>query len=153
MFRGINAVNLDAKGRLAMPARYREILAGSDVNQLVVTVDTEDACLLLYPLSVWEIIEGKIIALPSFNPVARRIQRLLIGHASELDMDLQGRILIPPPLRHYAGLEKRAVIIGQGKKFEIWSEACWEQQREMWLEADMDQAHDTLPPELKSISL
>ena len=150
MFRGINAVNMDAKGRLAVPARYRERLQQESDQEVVLTIDTEMPCLLLYPSTVWEIIERKIEALPSFNPAARRIQRLLIGHATELELDTQGRILVPTLLREYASLNERVVLIGQGKKFELWSEDLWQTHRTKWLS---EIAQGDLPPELSDLSL
>ena len=120
-FRGINNLNIDAKGRMAMPSRYRERLLESCGGRLVVTVD-RDHCLLVYPLPEWEIIEAKLVELPSLNREARLLQRLLIGHATECEMDGQGRILLPAMLREFAKLTKKIVIIGQGKKFEIWDE-------------------------------
>ncbi len=152
MFRGINAVSLDSKGRMTMPTKYRDGLVAKTDSALIVTIDTESKCLLLYPLNEWEAIEAKIQALPSFNSAARRIQRLLIGHATELDMDSNGRILIPPLLRDYALLEKRVMLIGQGKKFEIWDEAQWLHGRESWL-AEEASADEALPEEMKSLSL
>ena len=154
MFRGITAVSLDVKGRLAMPARQRDLLLESDDNaQLVVTIDTQSACLLLYPIAEWEIIERKLEALPSFNPATRRLQRLLIGHASEVEMDNQGRILIPQLLRDYAKLDKRVMVVGQGQKFELWSDTVWDAQREIWLEEDKQMNAEGLPTELQHISL
>ena len=93
MFRGIYELNLDVKGRLAIPTRYREALVGDIRAPLIVTIDTEEACLLLYPKTVWENIEAQLQKLPSFNAQARRIQRLLIGHATEVDLDNSGRII------------------------------------------------------------
>ena len=122
MFRGVTNINLDAKGRMAMPTRYRERLAEHCAGQMVVTIDTEEHCLLIYPIDEWEVIQRKIEALPSFNPAARRIQRLLIGHATDIDIDGSGRLLLTQPLRDYAQLDKKAVLLGQGKKFELWSE-------------------------------
>lgn len=151
MFRGINLIQLDAKGRLTMPTRYRSRLESTAKNQLIVTIDTEESCLLLYPLPEWELIEQKIQALPSFHKVTRRIQRLLIGHATEVEMDGSGRLLLPPLLREYAALDKQVMLVGQGKKFEIWSEAGWNAKREHWLAEE--QADEPLPPELESISL
>ena len=154
MFRGITAVSLDVKGRLAMPARQRDLLLESDDNaQLVITIDTQSACLLLYPIAEWEIIERKLEALPSFNPATRRLQRLLIGHASEVEMDNQGRILIPQLLRDYAKLDKRVMVVGQGQKFELWSDTLWDAQREIWLEEDKQMNAEGLPTELQHISL
>lgn len=152
MFRGINAVNIDTKGRFAIPTRYRDALQNHADSQLVVTIDTEASCLLLYPFPEWEIIERKIEALPSFNKAARRIQRLLIGHATELELDSQGRLLIPPLLREYAAIEKRLMLVGQGKKFELWSETHWNDGRNTWLEMEAN-SEGELPDELRQISL
>lgn len=153
MFRGINGINVDAKGRIAMPTRYRERLSLDSKNSVVLTIDTEERCLLLYPLPEWEDIERKLAALPSFNPAARRIQRLLIGHATDVEMDGQGRILLPPLLREYAGLDKKAVLVGQGRKFELWDESHWDGRRGRWLEEESSSDGSTLPDEVKSISL
>ncbi len=150
MFRGVNTLNLDAKGRMAMPARYRQRLVDACDGQMVVTVD-RDQCLLLYPLPEWEIVERKLQKLPSFNKAARRMQRLYIGHATEVELDSAGRMLLPPSLREFAGLEKRAVLTGQGNKFEIWNEELWTQRRDEWLAEEDDL--DDLPPELESLSL
>jgi MraZ protein len=151
MFRGINAINLDDKGRMALPKRYREALEKDAKGQVVVTIDTEEHCLLLYPLPVWEEIELKVEALPSFNKLTRRIQRLLIGHATELVLDGNGRVLLPPLLREYAHLGKSVVLLGQGKKFEIWDEKSWKKGREVWLKDEL--LTTALPEELRSISL
>ncbi|HVV69423.1 MAG TPA: division/cell wall cluster transcriptional repressor MraZ [Gammaproteobacteria bacterium] len=151
MFRGINLIQLDAKGRMAMPARYRTRLQDLAQGRLIVTIDTQEACLLLYPLPEWELIEQKIEALPSFHKAARRIQRLLIGHATELELDSNGRILLPPLLREYAALDKQVMLVGQGKKFEIWSETGWQQEREEWLTEET--TDESLPPELQTLSL
>lgn len=154
MFRGINAINIDAKGRIVIPTRYREhLLLEKNQNSVVLTIDTEDRCLLLYPLLAWEEIEKKLALLPSFNPAARRIQRLLIGHATDVELDGQGRILLPPLLRDYAGLTKRAVLVGQGKKFELWDETHWENQRGRWLQEESNTRESLLPEEVKSIAL
>ncbi|HWP94826.1 MAG TPA: division/cell wall cluster transcriptional repressor MraZ [Gammaproteobacteria bacterium] len=151
MFRGVTTVTLDAKGRLAVPTRYRERLMARCAGQLVITVDT-DHCLLLYPLPEWEEIERKLVRLPSLNPRARQLQRLLVGHATEIELDSHGRVLIPPPLREFAGLDKHVVMIGQGNKFELWNEEAWNARREEWLaRAGGDEA--PLIAELESLSL
>lgn len=152
MFRGIHSINLDPKGRLAVPTRYRDRLQLDAAGQLIVTIDTESACLLLYPLHEWEIIEAKLQSLPSFNPQARRIQRLLIGHATELEMDGNGRVLLPSLLREHAKIDKKIVLIGQGKKFELWDDATWSTERERWLE-DVTESIDEIPEEMRSLSL
>ncbi len=152
MFRGINAINLDAKGRMAVPSRYRDAIIQGAHSKLVVTIDTDSACLLMYPINEWEKIETKIQALPSFQPATRRIQRLLIGHASEVELDKAGRFLIPALLRDYAVIEKKLMLVGQGNKFEIWSEDNWQQGRELWLnQARAD--NDDMPAELMDISI
>lgn len=148
MFRGINAINLDGKGRLAVPTRYREALGSS----LVVTIDTEETCLLMYRTTQWQVIEDNLQRLPSFNATARRIQRLLIGHATDVELDTNGRVLLPPLLRDYAQFDKRVVMIGQGNKFEVWDEVLWQTRRGQWL-ADEASKADGLPDEMKTFSL
>lgn len=151
MFRGANKVTLDAKGRLAMPTRYRERIVERSNGRLIATVDRADRCLLIYPLPEWEEIELKLRRLPTLNPVARRLQRLMIGHATDLELDNSGRILLPPSLREYAGLSRTAMLIGQGNRFELWDEALWNANREQWLK--VDESAEELPPELSSLSL
>lgn len=151
MFRGVNPINLDAKGRMAIPTRYRERIAERCEGQMVATIDTEARCLLLYTLPEWELIQAKIEALSSFNAETRRIQRLLIGHATDLEMDGNGRLLLPAPLREYAQLDKKVVLLGQGKKFEIWSEALWTQTRDAYLQEV--EGGGAMPEELQSLSL
>lgn len=150
MFRGVTNLNLDAKGRIAMPARYRDRLMESCGGRLVVTVD-RDGCLLIYPLPEWERIEQALMARPNMDKQVRRLQRLLLGHATECDLDGQGRILVPPPLREFAGLDKRAVLVGQGNKFELWDEERWSAQCNAWLEEEEDEAG--LSAALESLSL
>ncbi|MCP4767812.1 MAG: division/cell wall cluster transcriptional repressor MraZ [Gammaproteobacteria bacterium] len=132
-FRGVSNLSLDAKGRIVLPARYRERLLEICQSQLIVTIDTDQPCLLIYPQPEWELIEEKIEALPSFHPTTRRIQRFLIGHATEVEVDTNGRMLLPTPLREHARLGKKVVLIGQGKKFELWDEALWAEGMESWL--------------------
>lgn len=148
MFRGINAITIDAKGRMAVPARYRDSLSST----LVLTIDTEERCLLLYREQEWQKIEDSLQKLPSFNPAARRIQRLLIGHATDLELDGQGRILLPQELRQYAAIQKQVVLIGQGNKFEIWDEIHWQERRDLWL-SDENNIQEQLPDEMKTFSL
>lgn len=150
-FRGINNLNVDAKGRMAMPSRYRERLLESCGGRLVVTVD-RDHCLLVYPLPEWEVIEAKLVELPSLNREARLLQRLLIGHATECEMDGQGRILLPAMLREFAQLTKKIVIIGQGKKFEIWDEQTWNENQEQWIDS-VNEDTGELPASLENLSL
>ncbi|MCM4487336.1 division/cell wall cluster transcriptional repressor MraZ, partial [Escherichia coli] len=120
MFRGATMVNLDSKGRLAVPTRYRDLLNEESQGQMVCTIDLHQPCLLLYTLPAWEVIEQKLSRLSSMNPVERRVQRLLLGHASECQMDGAGRLLIAGTLRQHAGLNKEVMLVGQFNKFELW---------------------------------
>jgi MraZ protein len=149
VFRGATKVTLDAKGRLAIPTRYRERIAASCDGQLVATVD-KDYCLLIYPFPDWEEIEKKLVALPSLNKQARRLQRLMVGYATEIDIDGHGRILLPRELREFAGLGRQAILLGQGNKFELWDEDSWNKKRDAWLSDDDE---TDLPAELESLSL
>ncbi len=129
MFRGVTQLSLDAKGRLAIPARYRSELVSFCEGQLIVTADPS-RCLLIYPQPAWEPIEQKLNNLSSFDPRTRSLQRLLVGNASDVEMDAAGRILVSPPLRQFAGLSKDVVLVGQGAKFELWDEGQWNLQIE-----------------------
>jgi len=151
MFRGLNKINLDAKGRITIPVRYKDSLSNLSSNLLICTID-QDHCLLLYPLKIWISIEKKIMKLPTLNPISRRLQRLMVGHAAELEMDSSGRILIPKELREFAKLTKKAMLVGQGNKFEIWNYDNWSVGREKWMitkEEDLSE----LPIELGTLSL
>lgn len=128
MFRGANAINLDVKGRVAIPTRYRQLLLDDCQGQLVCTIDTQQSCLLLYPLTEWEEIELKLSKLSSMNPHERRLQRLLLGYATEGEMDKSGRFLLSAPLRQHAKLEKEIMLVGQLNKFEIWDAQVWHDQ-------------------------
>ena len=133
MFRGVNNINLDAKGRMAVPTRYREPLYENSNGSLVITINHSERCLWLLPINEWLVLEKKVAQLPNMNSQAQRLQRILIGHATEVDMDKSGRLLIPPPLREFASLEKHIVLIGQVNKFELWSESIWNDRRDQWL--------------------
>ena len=132
LFKGIHNLSLDSKGRLGIPVKYRDNIIGLVKGAMVITIDTEEKCLLLYPSNFWSKIQDKISKLPSFNKNARRIQRLLVGHAEDIDVDSNGRILISKPLREYASLSKKVILIGQGEKFEIWDQGTWNQNVEKW---------------------
>ena len=134
MFRGINSVTLDPKGRMGLPARHRETVMVVSEGRIVVTIDMREACLLLYPLSEWEAVQAKLEGLSNINSQARLLQRLLIGHAADLELDAAGRLLLPAMLRDYACLAKKLVLVGQGNKIEIWSADHWQQQLEYWRE-------------------
>ena len=151
MLRGVTQVSLDAKGRFAVPQRYREALqvgAVDGITRLVMTADPS-RCLLLYPQAAWEPIEQKLMSLSSFDARMRSLQRLLVGHADDVEMDSAGRLLVPPSLRQYASLERKIVLVGQGNKFEIWDEDRWNEQTA----AAMSFSDGGLPPELDGFSL
>ncbi|GKX56266.1 transcriptional regulator MraZ [Leminorella grimontii] len=152
MFRGATTVNLDSKGRLAVPTRYRDSLVDECEGQLVCTIDLHQPCLLLYPLPEWEKIEEKLAKLSSMNPVERRVQRLLLGHASECQMDSAGRLLIAPTLRSHASLTKEVMLVGQFNKFELWNEEAWYQQVKEDIEA-AQLADSPLSERLQDLSL
>ena len=120
---------------MVMPTRYRERLLERCQGKLVITVD-RDQCLLLYPLPDWEEIERKLMRLPTLNEQARRLQRLMVGHASDVELDGHGRVLLPPKLREFAHLERNAILIGQGARFELWDEQSWDERRDEWLSAE-----------------
>ena len=153
MFRGMNTVSLDAKGRLAMPARYRERLSNEHGGRLVATIDldTRNRCLSLYLPGEWSSIERRIDAMSGLNYQIRRMKHLLIGHANDLELDRIGRVLLPQELRQYAGLEKQVCLVGQCKKLEIWSEQSWLKKRDEWLEEVHEQG--ALPEELRNLAL
>ncbi|SDT90733.1 MraZ protein [Pseudomonas pohangensis] len=151
MFRGANAISLDAKGRLAMPSRYREELVARCAGQLIVTIDAIDPCLCVYPLAEWELIEAKLRELPSLREESRRLQRLLIGNAVDIELDGNGRFLVPPRLREYARLDKHAMLVGQLNKFQLWDEAAWNAIADADLAAIKQSG--SLPEELRDLIL
>ena len=152
MFRGANSLNIDTKGRLAIPSRYRDAIMARSEGHMVVTVNnTRDHCLWLYTLDEWETVEQKIVALPSFEPNHQKLKRFLIGYASEVDMDKSGRILLPAVLRDFAVITKEVLLVGQGNKFEIWSEELWKARRSQWLSEEMEL--DKLSLEMEQLSL
>jgi transcriptional regulator MraZ len=148
VFRGVTHLALDNKGRLAVPAKHRDSLASPGDGKLVLTADPSH-CLLLYPLPAWEPIQQRLMALSSFDPNTRALQRLIVGHADDVVLDGAGRILVPPALRQYAALDKHVVLVGQGNKFELWDQQNWLERTE---QAVLFPA-GVLPPELDGFSL
>jgi MraZ protein len=131
-----------------MPARYREVLQLRASGKLVITADSA-LCLLVYAAPDWEPIQQRLMELSSFNPRTRDLQRLLVGNASDVEMDGAGRILVPGPLRKFAGLDKDVALVGQGGRFELWDEAKWDTQ----MEKSIALSEDGVPPELEGFSL
>ena len=133
MFRGISQASIDVKGRLGLPSRFREAISGTGADNLVVSIDVQDRCLLVYPTHEWELVQRKLEALSNVSQKNRILQRLLIGHATDVEIDKSGRILLPSIHRKYAFLHKKATILGQGNKLEIWSENEWQERMTNWL--------------------
>lgn len=150
MFRGANKLTLDAKGRMAMPTRYQQAINERSQGRLVVTVD-RDQCLLIYPTPDWEEIERKLMSLPSLHPRTRQLQRLMVGQATDLQLDGNGRALLPPNLREFAALTRDVVLVGQGNRFELWDEARWKEREDEWLKGG--EPGTDIPPELETFSL
>lgn len=148
MFRGATSLNLDVKGRLAVPAKHRDALLSQCAGHLVLTAHPH-RCLLLYPQPAWEPIQAKMMALSSFDKRSSGLQRLLVGHAEDVELDSAGRLLISPTLREFARLEKQVMLVGQGTRFELWNMEAWlEQQNVAMADNEMD-----LPPALEDFSL
>ena len=148
MFQGAAALNLDAKGRMAIPARHRDALLAQAGGSLVLTAHPH-RCLLLYPAPAWEPIRAKILAAPSLETQSAMLRRLLVGFAVDSEMDAAGRLLVPPELRQYAALEKQVWLVGQGSHFEIWSDSGWREQQE----AIFALGDKLLPPGLENLTL
>ena len=126
MFRGAAKVTLDVKGRMVLPTRVRDRLAQLGHSQLVATVD-RDQCVLIYPLGDWQQLQDGLLNLPNLNSEARWLQRLMVGYATDLDIDGHGRVLIPGELREFTGLQRDAMLFGQGNHLELWDEIAWKQ--------------------------
>jgi MraZ protein len=152
VFLGVTKLNVDAKGRIAIPARQRERLLSASAAGLVVTINPRDHCLWLYPDSEWAVIADRVARLPPLKQQNQKLQRLLLGHAQEVEPDGQGRILLAPELRDYARLEKRGALVGQGRRLELWNESDWNSGREAWIE-EANLADSDLSQELEDLSL
>lgn len=148
MFRGATSINMDAKGRLAIPAKHREALSAQSADNIVLTAHLHQ-CLLLYPQPAWEPIQSKLMSLSSFDKQSAALQRRLVGYAEDIALDGSGRILVSQVLRELAGMEKEVMLIGQGSHFELWSAEAWRQQQE----AAMSNGTFEMPPELEGFSL
>ena len=143
MFFGETAINLDAKGRLAIPMRYRDAIQEACEGRLVLTYSAFDSgALYIYPEQHWERVRDEVTGLSTFNPGHRSLQRKLVGSASAVEPDGNGRIQLPQTLRQVAGLEKRVVLMGMGNRFEIWNETILNQKR-----AEEERVLDEAPSE------
>ncbi len=152
MFRGECSLSLDAKGRLAIPSRYRERLAELCGGKLIVTISLLERCLVAYPYPRWQRIEDELKDLPTLDRKAQSVLHLLIGHAADCDMDSNGRVLLSQALRTFAGLHKRVMMVGQVDKFEFWDEAGWNLRRDELLDK-LSQLHEEPSDVLRSLVL
>ena len=144
---------MDAKGRIAVPARYRQTLQELCDGRLVITLD-RSGCLLLYPEPEWLEVESQLRKLPSTSVNARTLQRVMVGHATELELDKQGRVLLPPVLREAADLDRHVMLVGQLNKFELWNETAWTELRKQFMTVHADEETDlSLPEAFDSLTL
>ena len=139
MFGGVTHLNLDPKNRIAIPARYRDVLAGVHANQITITLDSQQ-CLLLYPEVTWNLVREKIQNLSTgSHPLVKSYQRLVLGYAETVEIDKAGRVLIPASLKKLALLEKDLVLVGLGNRFELWDAAKWQAETEKALQVSQDE--------------
>jgi len=130
---GFNTVSLDTKGRISMPARYRDAFKSIDLSKIVLTKDPQYPSLKLYPGNEWKQISDKLQSLQGLDPIVRNIQWTILGNAYETEIDVNGRMLIrvPSDLQEYAEIsgQKQIALVGMGKKFEIWNINSWEMRQ------------------------
>jgi MraZ protein len=151
MFRGAAKITLDDKGRMVVPARFREPLIERSSGRLVVTVHMGGQRLVIYPMDDWLEVERKIMGLSSVNPETERFQQLMVGLANEQVLDGHGRMLLPPDLRRLANIERHAVLVGQGSRFELWEEKRWTDKVDFMLKSGTSKSD--LPPDVGSFSI
>ncbi|WP_418318679.1 division/cell wall cluster transcriptional repressor MraZ [Piscinibacter sakaiensis] len=141
VFQGASALTLDGKGRIAMPARHREVLAAIAVNQLTITKHPEGA-LMIFPRPAWEDFRDRVAALPMS---ASGWKRVFLGNAMDVEIDGSSRVLISPELRKSTGLEKNVILLGMGSHFELWDAARYEEHEARVMQSE-------LPESLKDFS-
>lgn len=147
MYRGLNKVSVDAKGRMAIPRSYRDRLRQCCGGQMVLTVNPQARCLWLYPLPEWERVEITLQKMPDFDKPSARIKQMMLAYASDCALDSQGRILLPRELRNFAVPNKKIAILGQANKFEIWDNERFEIREQEWL-SDIDNGLQVEPSQL-----
>lgn len=152
MFRGANNVTLDSKNRITIPTKYREALYADYQGKMICTLHTESRCLLLYPLPEWEELEIKLSRLSDMNKSERAIKRILLGNATECELDKSGRLLLNGVLRQHANLDKNVMLVGLFNKFEIWNEADWQSEMQTGIE-DIQSGELELTERLQDFSL
>ena len=152
MFRGNHQLTMDPKGRVAVPKRYRDSLRAESGLKMVITTGEYEDCLMVYPLPEWQRIEERLRGHPDLKPEAddeARAKaewacRLVIGNATDCEIDSHGRLLIPPPLRQHAGLDKHVRMVGQTEKFELWDESRWGERSSEAFARNKDRVRDAL---------
>lgn len=145
-FHGAAVITLDAKGRVAIPTRHRAALL--DGAETLVLSAHPEGCVLIYPESAWEPVRARVESFPSFNAQASWWKRLLLGMEEHVSPDASGRVLLPPALRHHAKLEREAMMVGQGRYFEMWDSAVWSTKLSQALAGAT-----VLPPGMEDFSL
>lgn len=148
MFRGATNLSMDAKGRLAVPAKHRDALLAQSAGNIVLSAHLHP-CLLLYPQPVWEPIQSKIMSLSSFDKHSAALQRRLVGYAEDLTIDGSGRFLVSAELRELANLQKEVMLVGLSDHFELWDKEAWGQQ----LQSAVVNGEFVMPAELEGFSL
>ena len=133
IFQGASALSLDAKGRLAVPARHRDALQALCAGQLTLTKHPE-GCLMVFPRPAWETFRDKVAALPMS---AAGWKRIFLGNAMDVDMDSTGRVLISPELREATHITKETILLGMGSHFELWDKSTYEAQEALAMQGDM----------------
>lgn len=147
-FRGPNKLSVDAKGRVAMPKAHRDVLLENGMTELIIT-GSPAGCLNVYMKDDWLELEQQLMALPNISEKVQRLQRIFVGNATLVELDGTGRILLTSELRTLAGIDRKAMLVGMGTKFEIWDEGRWERQ----VVVPEGEVVDTSvgPPELQTI--
>ncbi len=135
MFRGINTVSVDAKNRIALPSKIRELLRDNHITELVSTLNPWDRCIWLYPLHEWVRIEEKLSTLSDLNSETRRTKQIMRGYASDVSLDGNGRFVISSEMIKLSNIQDDAIILGQGNKIEIWDSQNWYGERDKWLDS------------------
>lgn len=133
-----------------MPSRFRDQLSEVCDGKLVITLDFEGHCLTMYTLPDWESVESTLLSMPTLSPATRRLQRMLLGYSTEVEMDSNGRISLPQLLREKINLDKKIMLVGLGNKFEIWREDVWSQKFEDWIDEGPVRA-DQLPESVQTL--
>lgn len=154
MFHGANHIKVDGKGRVALPTHLREAIVNRTDRGLVMTVSHDkERCLELYPLDEWVVAEQKVNDLSSFYSQHQDLRRFFLGYATTVRLDKTGRVLLPPTLRQFAEVDKGIYLVGQGNKFEIWSQDNWEKKMQAWMDHVPVPVPDDISPELERLQL